>query len=94
MKRPHPMDGIRPHIRDALIVVLKRTMDLGVDNYDAMEIYVRALVSVALDAAEGDCTQAARWMDEWLTPNLKHFRDHLAHGGRMRPDIIEGQETH
>lgn len=88
--KPHPMTGIRPEIRECTIEVLKLTTSMDIDVYDAMEIFLRALASVALDAANGDCALAAKWMDEWLIPNIKHFRDQLEKGGNVTPIIVDG----
>lgn len=92
--QPHPMAGIRPEIEEAVINVLKATTSTQTINVgDAMEVYIRCLVSVALESFDGDHAKAAQWMDEWLFPNLRHFRDHLAKGGHSLPDVVGGQRV-
>lgn len=81
---------VRPEIENGVLEVLKLTTQMDLELGDAMEIYLRALVSTCMDAADGDHAIAAKWVDEWLMPNIKHFRDHLAQGGHTPPTIVGG----
>jgi len=86
--------GIRPKIEQAVIETLKLSTSMDdIDLYDAMEIYTRCLISLALEAADGNRALAANWIDKWLIPNIQHFRKHLAKGGHTPPSVIDGNRV-
>ncbi len=85
---------IEPKIKAALDEVLLKTTALHLDNCEATEVYLHALVSIALDAGDGDRRRAAQWIDEWLLPNIHDARDRLsALGGTATPHIIDGKRV-
>jgi hypothetical protein len=90
---PALITGISPRIKELSIKMLQHSAELGVVNFEAMEIFTRILISIALDAAGGDCAVAAKWIDQWLLPNIHHFRDHLAQGGSVLPETIDGHRV-
>jgi hypothetical protein len=84
--------SIDEKIHEATVKVLLLTTEMKeFDNFDAMEIYLRALLSVAMDAANGDHKKAAEWIDKWLLPNVIHIRDQMKEGGTSVPVVIDGQ---
>jgi hypothetical protein len=84
--------SIDEKIHEATIKVLMLTTGMkGIDNFDAMEIYLRALLSVAMDAADGDHEKAAEWIDKWLLPNVINIRDEMKKGGTSVPVVVDGQ---
>jgi hypothetical protein len=86
--------GLRPKIEQAVIETLKLTTSMDdIDIGDALEIYIRCLLSLALEVADGDHALAANWIDECLIPNIKHFRKHLAKGGHTPPSVIDGNRV-
>jgi len=86
--------GLRPKIEQAMIDTLKLSTSMDdIDLYDAMEIYIRCLISLALEAADGDHALAVGWIDECLIPNIQHFRKHLAKGGHTPPSVIDGNRV-
>lgn len=84
-------ETINPKIVEAAISLLERSTSLDIDNFEAMEVYLRCIVSIALDSAHGDNALAAQWIDEWLLPNITKFRDTLAHGGMTPPCVVSGR---
>lgn len=85
------MGSIDPVIYEATVKILETSTALRIDNYQAMEVYTRCLISVALDAANGDHVIAAAWIDKWLLPNIHHFRDALMKGGSTAPVVSDGK---
>ena len=83
--------SIDEKIHEATVKVLVLTTGMkGIDNFDAMEIYLRALLSVAMDAAQGDHKKAGEWIDKWLIPNVMHIRDEMKKGGTSVPVVVDG----
>lgn len=77
-------------IHEATVRVLIFTHGIGAENFDAMEIFLRALMSVALDASDGENKKVVEWIDLWLLPNITNIRDQLEkEGGISLPEYTD-----
>lgn len=78
-------------VNEATAQLLELVSTMKLTRAELIESLTLTMISIALDATDGNNMRAAIWIEERMIPHIRIIRNELAKGGTTPPAVIEGK---